>query len=174
MLKVSLQDEEEVPIVGIDDEGFINVKMKEEEERKKELLELKRIKKEEGKRRGIEIARQRRLIQQPPQEGSKRHGARNQHRHKFFIRWLLETFPHIIPNNDNNSHVLDIAGGKGELTARLTMCHSIPVILIDPRKAHVERCYTDLVYKSLPKKWQQRVSQRIKEEPNFVRTTLSS
>ncbi len=70
--------------------------------------------------------------------------------------------------------MLDIAGGKGELTARLTMCQSIPVILIDPRKAHVERCYTDLVYKSLPKKWQQRVSQQIKEEPNFVRTTLSS
>ena len=47
-------------------------------------------------------------------ERNKRHGARNQHRHKFFIKWLLKTFN--IKEDQSSSqeqqqqHILDVAG----------------------------------------------------------------
>lgn len=112
---------------------------------------------------------------------NKRHGARNQHRHKFFVKWILETFPQAIEKAKDHAHagggggaaadhmnmsgchhpghILDIAGGKGELSARLTLCHSLFVRMIDPRPANVYDCFYKNVYRSLPKKWQQRVDQ---------------
>ena len=70
----------------------------------------------------------------------KRHGARNQHKMKFFLRWLMETFPSAMaasslprPDSDDNKNgsssvptdsdstidhffnhplILDVAGGK--------------------------------------------------------------
>jgi hypothetical protein len=45
-------------------------------------------------------------------ERNKRHGARNQHRHKFFIKWLLKTF-NIKEGQSESSqqqHILDVAG----------------------------------------------------------------
>jgi hypothetical protein len=119
----------------------------------------------------------------PKRQG--RHGAKNQHKSKFFVRWLLQTFPHVLetvqhsvllqqpseqePNdtlennnttqttsihskttitNADESHdqdsssvqqfytqplLLDIAGGKGEVAARLIFCHQQRVVLVDPR-----------------------------------------
>jgi hypothetical protein len=45
-------------------------------------------------------------------EGNKRHGARNQHRHKFFIKWLIKTF-NIKEDqllSSQQQHILDVAG----------------------------------------------------------------
>jgi hypothetical protein len=117
---------------------------------------------------------------------SRRHsGARNQHRHRHFTRWVLKTFPEAVqlakeksqeppktcdehpdPETTENQdkhlkkhqcHILDVAGGKGELSARLTLCHSLRVKLVDPRPAPVLKCFLETVVRSLPKKWQQRV-----------------
>jgi len=99
---------------------------------------------------------------------SKRHGSKNQHRHKHFLRWLLQKFPLKSPDHAHN-HVLDIAGGKGELSARLTMCERLKVVMIDPRKANVMKCYVDRVLPTLPKKWQERFKSRSEE---FVKNTL--
>lgn len=110
----------------------------------------------------------------------KRHGARNQHRHKFFVKWIMEKFPKAVQqakddgsskrNEDKDDHrcrrhhlghrchVLDIAGGKGELSARLTLCHSLFVQMVDPRPANLYDCFYKNIYRSLPKKWQEKIS----------------
>ena len=172
-------------------------------EAKAEKARIKKLKKEEGRRRAIEIARERQRKQQHQQrEGngigsddivsctnnsehdgpkggrrSGRHGARNQHRHKFFAKWLLNTFPHLNQQHDSNpsnglrvqqQHVLDVAGGKGELAARLSMCHNLQVVLVDPRKADVSSCFTSVVLPKLPNKWQHRIEQQIADDPNFI------
>mmetsp|Transcript_11289 Transcript_11289/g.23086 ORF Transcript_11289/g.23086 Transcript_11289/m.23086 type:complete len:306 (+) Transcript_11289:972-1889(+) len=172
-------------------------------EAKTEKARIKKLKKEEGRRRAIEIARERQRKQQERQrEGSDigsddiasctsnskrdgqkggrrsgRHGARNQHRHKFFAKWLLSTFPHLSQQQDSNpsnglpvrqQHVLDVAGGKGELAARLSMCHNLQVVLVDPRKADVSSCFTSLVLPKLPNKWQHRIQQQISDDPDFI------
>lgn len=78
----------------------------------------------------------------------KRHGARNQHRHKQFVKWLIETFS--LQSKDDNTkttqirHVLDVAGGKGEVSARLCMCHLQNVVMVDPRPADIVHCYEKL------------------------------
>jgi len=103
-----------------------------------------------------------------------RHGSRNQHRHKYLVRWIAETFPNAIQtcqwDRDNSEpltsvpHIMDIAGGKGELAARLTICHKVNVVMIDPRKADVPACFMKNVYGSLPKKWQERISEKGSED----------
>lgn len=136
-------------------------------------------KRAEGRRRALEIAKQKAKQSQgssdtdPPRNGkratrkSARHGARNQNRHKNFTKWLLEKFPHIAENS-TSMHVLDVAGGKGELSARLSMCHSLKVVMIDPREANVPSVYLNDVVPKLPKKWQQSVLSRLDESPSFV------
>mmetsp|Transcript_1860 Transcript_1860/g.2564 ORF Transcript_1860/g.2564 Transcript_1860/m.2564 type:complete len:249 (-) Transcript_1860:51-797(-) len=107
-----------------------------------------------------------------------RHGARNQHRHKSFVKWLVETFP-LISNadgadSDRKPFVLDIAGGKGEVAARLCMCHQQNVVMVDPRPADIANCYKSLVLPKIPNKWQRRIADRLAENPNFVEETVES
>lgn len=103
---------------------------------------------------------------------SGRHGARNQHRHKHFAKWLLQTFPQSkLTSSDNTrstQHVLDVAGGKGELAARLCFCHGLKVVMVDPRTCDIVRCFQSLVLPKLPKKWQQRFKAQQEANPHFL------
>ena len=169
-------------------------------------LERKQRNKEEGKRRAIEIsiAKQSQkqsnindVIATEESEGKRgnrksvRHGARNQHRHRHLVQWILKTFPHVlndcinmkandddsITNNNNSAllrqmHILDVAGGKGELSARLSLCHSLHVVMIDPRCADVESVYINTVVRTLPKKWQGSTAEQLKQSSTFVRDEL--
>lgn len=157
---------------------------------KAEKARIKKLKKEEGRRRAIEMSKQRRRQQNQNEMGidgnssapdlakSTRHGARNQHRHKFFARWLLETFPFLqsspceSTNGREKCHVLDIAGGKGELTARLSMCHNLRVVLVDPRRADVASCFSSQVLPKLPNKWQSRIEEQLAENQHFVQEKI--
>ena len=119
---------------------------------------IKQAKKEEGMRRAKVIAEARRKADdeaKPQSEKEKsqsnRHGGRNQRRHQKLAKWILETFDFL----EEGSVVVDVAGGKGELAARLSYCHKINVCIIDPRKADVSKCFIDVVLPKLPKKWQQ-------------------
>lgn len=123
---------------------------------------------------------------------SARHGARNQHRHKQFAKWILETFPHILEEcayidensatNDANSgnsmkitrpmHVLDVAGGKGELSARLSLCHSLRVVMVDPRRADIASVYKNTVVPKLPKKWKASFDKNLEDNPSFLEDEL--
>lgn len=129
----------------------------------------------------------------------KRHGARNQHKIKFFLRWLMTTFPtalkasKILQQDGNDTFdnddpqrcddetsdkffvrplILDIAGGKGELAARLCFCNHQRVVLVDPRPADVVKCYEISVFRGLPKKWQERLRQKQASNPNLLTQTL--
>jgi hypothetical protein len=104
---------------------------------------------------------------------SGRHGARNQTRHKIFCKWLLQRFPQLLHNNTDVT-VLDVAGGRGELAARLTMCHQIRVIMVDPRPADVADCFETLVLPKLPNKWQAKLAEHKKENPDFIKETVNS
>ena len=103
----------------------------------------------------------------------KRHGARNQDRHKLFVKWLLETFDHLVTCDSSTTlHVLDVAGGKGEVAARLCMCHQLQVVMVDPRPADIVNCFESLVLPKIPKKWQQRLEAQRSENPDFVKNTI--
>jgi hypothetical protein len=116
--------------------------------------------------------------QPTPQKGRdpnrKRHGARNQHKMKYFVKWLLDTFPDAATtdNDETATHILDVAGGKGELAARLCMCHLQSVVMVDPRPADVADCFESLVLPKIPKKWQQRLEERRANNPNVVVDTI--
>ena len=112
----------------------------------------------------------------------KRHGARNQHRHKFFVKWIMETFPFLSKGEIEGDellqqqalHILDVAGGKGETSARLCMCHRQNVVMVDPRPADIVHCFETLVLPKIPKKWQQRLLHQQGTNPNFVREAIAS
>mmetsp|Transcript_3912 Transcript_3912/g.6025 ORF Transcript_3912/g.6025 Transcript_3912/m.6025 type:complete len:310 (+) Transcript_3912:129-1058(+) len=156
-------------------------------------LKTKEQKREEGRRRALEMA----IAKQSNQSNtsttpnnkrrgnrkSDRHGARNQHRHKHFAKWILDKFPHVVRECSSSSsttdeatmknmHVLDIAGGKGELSARFALCHSLRVVMIDPRPADVASVYLNSVVPKLPKKWQHSLEERLKHTPSFVEDEL--
>lgn len=166
-------------------------------------LERKQRNKEEGKRRAIEISIAKQSQKQSnindviaiEESGGKRgnrksvrHGARNQHRHRHFVQWIIKTFPHVLvdcidmkANDDSTTnstsslqrmHILDVAGGKGELSARLSLCHSLHVLMIDPRCADVESVYINTVVRTLPKKWQDSIAEQLKQSSTFVRDEL--
>ncbi|KAL3796829.1 hypothetical protein ACHAW5_002515 [Stephanodiscus triporus] len=168
-------------------------------------LETKQRKKEEGRRRALEIAMAKQKLPNSnnstksgkrANRKSARHGARNQDRHKRFAQWILNTFPHILADcvdvraddDQSNSrkgvhdattkkpaqrmHILDVAGGKGELAARLSLCHSLHVIMVDPRAADIQSVYMNSVVPKLPKKWQQSIEERLKQSPLFVQDEL--
>lgn len=120
---------------------------------------------------------------QKQRQTSKRHGARNQHRHKFFVKWLLETFDlkesksripqdvaasGLASDSQQQLHVLDIAGGKGEVAARLTMCHQQHVVMVDPRPANIVDCYEKIVLPKIPNKWQKRLEDQRRTNSDFV------
>lgn len=110
----------------------------------------------------------------PQKKERKRHGARNQHKTKHFLRWLSVTFPDALEHAhlSNNKHVLDVAGGKGELAARLCMCSLKRVVLVDPRPANVAACFLSRVLPQIPKKWQQNIRLQMDSKPSFVEETL--
>lgn len=122
------------------------------------------------------LNRQKRIGKNPTR---KRHGARNQNRHKNFVKWLVEIFD-LIPSNDHDGSdestpiILDVAGGKGEVSARLCMCHRQMVVMVDPRPADLPHCFETLVYPKIPNKWQQRLDEQRTQNPDFIAETLSS
>jgi hypothetical protein len=95
----------------------------------------------------------------------RRHGAKNQHKAKYFVRWLLDTFGDV-------KTVVDVAGGKGEIAARLCLCHGMKVTMIDPRQADIESVFMNIVAPKLPNKWQNRLRDRQSTEPSFVQDTI--
>lgn len=101
----------------------------------------------------------------------KRHGARNQHKMKHLVKWLHDIFFDAF-TTACESHVLDVAGGKGELAARLTMCHGMTVTMVDPRPADIPTVYLKGVVPKLPTKWQQRLEERCSANPKFVQETI--
>lgn len=115
-----------------------------------------------------------------PNGKKKRHGARNQHRHKIFVKWLLDTFDVGVDGTSTNNapttrtgqHILDVAGGKGEVSARLCMCHCQQVIMVDPRPANIVQCYETLVVPKIPNKWQRRLQEQQTKNPKFVHDTI--
>ena len=161
-------------------------------------VKTKEQKRQEGRRRALEMAIAKQAKESNAQchdgdnstttcESSKRrgnrksdrHGARNQHRHKHFARWILDKFPHVATAcsatkeaSTNKKHVLDIAGGKGELSARLALCHSLQVVMIDPRPADIASVYLNSVVPKLPKKWQHSLEERMRHTPTFVEDEL--
>ena len=177
------------------------------------MLKTKQQKKEEGRRRALEISiakQQQNTVSNNNNDSecgkgvggkrgnrkSARHGARNQHRHKQFARWILKTFPHVVEDcsdtikQDEHSsckidtriydeciqtqqlHILDVAGGKGELSARLSLCHSLRVVMIDPRPADIKAVYMNDVVPKLPNKWQTSINDRLEQKPSFVHDEL--
>ncbi len=172
--------------------------------------------------------------QQKEPKKKKRHGARNQHRHKFFVKWLLSKFDleqskcatssasetatkqsdsvnHVAAGGDisdgNNQeksdlqetengdadhrsgnscaristnghqqklHILDVAGGKGEVAARLTMCHQQRVVMVDPRPSNIVDCFERIVLPKIPNKWQRRLEGQRESNPDFVRNVVES
>jgi hypothetical protein len=191
-----------------------------------DIIKIKEQNRQEGKRRALAIAiakqQQQQKLQGSNNESSNnttnttttsnrrgnnrksdRHGARNQHRHKHFARWILQTFPHVVDectccssstatmmttstegedqehkatsstssstsSTSIGTHILDIAGGKGELSARLSLCHSLRIRMIDPRPANISDVYMNSVVPKLPKKWQISLKKRLVCRPNFV------
>lgn len=85
------------------------------------------------------------------------------------VRWLLETFA-----LDDGSHhrVLDVAGGKGELAARLALCHGMTVMLVDPRTADIASAYIRDVVPRLPRSWRDRIQDRCQSEPNYIQSMV--
>ncbi|CAB9505019.1 expressed unknown protein [Seminavis robusta] len=110
-----------------------------------------------------------------PKKKTGPHGARNQHRHIHFAKWLQQRFPmsfqesHLKKQDDAMRHILDIAGGKGELTARLSMCLQQRVVMVDPRQADIANCFDTQVLPRLPNKWQKRIEDQRADNPDFVR-----
>lgn len=90
----------------------------------------------------------------------KRHGSRNQHKTKDFVSFLRSTFAF--------EHMMDVAGGKGELTARLAICHNTRITLVDPRVADIGTVYVKTVLPRLPRKWQERGLARLQQDPDFI------
>jgi len=150
---------------------------------------------------------------------SKRHGARNQNRHKHFVKWLMETFnpeefcpssnkvtnpsclegcdvkeryqknkieneretmnskdknTNVINTTNQQWHILDVAGGKGEVSARLVMCHRHHVIMIDPRPANIVDCFERVVLPKIPNKWQRRLEDQRSTDPDFIKNIVQS
>jgi len=114
----------------------------------------------------------------PATARNKRHGARNQHKMIGFVRWLTKTFalhPQQAVDGSTQPHrILDVAGGKGELAARLTLCQQCIVTMVDPRIADVPSVYMKTVVPKLPKKWQTRLQERLQDNPNFVEETVNA
>jgi hypothetical protein len=139
---------------------------------------------EVGPRQGIQQSyKDRRKLQNPQR---KRHGARNHDKSKLFARWLEEVFPNQLHSGESSDNkdggggggdeddtvqkdlILEVAGGKGELAARLCVCHQRHVILIDPRPCDIERVFKTTVLRVLPRVYKERFEKREKAEPNYV------
>jgi hypothetical protein len=95
---------------------------------------------------------------------------------KTFVKWLHQNlFDESGANSSGkpqHHHILDVAGGKGELAARLVMCHGMKVTMVDPREADIPSVYLRDVLPRLPSKWQDRLKERIKDNPHVVADTV--
>eukprot|EP00633_Aureoumbra_lagunensis_P008007 CAMPEP_0197318524 /NCGR_PEP_ID=MMETSP0891-20130614/51422_1 /TAXON_ID=44058 ORGANISM="Aureoumbra lagunensis, Strain CCMP1510" /NCGR_SAMPLE_ID=MMETSP0891 /ASSEMBLY_ACC=CAM_ASM_000534 /LENGTH=602 /DNA_ID=CAMNT_0042809031 /DNA_START=75 /DNA_END=1883 /DNA_ORIENTATION=+ len=82
------------------------------------------------------------------------HGARSERRGSVFVRWLLETYG---IDRLRVEGVVDVAGGRGEISARLAHCHQIPCVLMDPRATmeSMEDTLIRRVARHLPQKFRQ-------------------
>jgi Methyltransferase domain len=98
-----------------------------------------------------------------------RHGATNQHKMKDFVRWIIRMF-----DLQPRDVILDVAGGKGELAARLIMCHNMVVTLVDPRRTNIASVYEKTVVPRLPRKWQDRIAEKLKANSSFVEETVNA
>ena len=63
---------------------------------------------------------------------SVRFGARNENRAAVLVKWLVETFG---VERLRLEGVCDVAGGRGEVAARLAHCHDVRCVLVEPREA---------------------------------------
>lgn len=101
--------------------------------------------------------------------GNRKKRTQTHDRHKRFVKWIIETFPHVVnESKEAGTHVLDVASGKGETAARLSMCHQIKVMMIEPRISNVEACYKSNVLSKLPIKWQRSMEAHLLENPDFI------
>ena len=124
-------------------------------------------------------------------------GVKNQHKMKTFVNWLVQTFPQLNKvhrtaskdiTRDGTLHttvvvqeetpleatplVIDIAGGKGELAARLIMCQRLRVVMIDPRESDVPLCFEKTVLPKLPAVWRCRFQRRQQDDPQMLIQTF--
>ena len=110
--------------------------------------------------------KERRRLKNPQR---KRHGARNQDKAKQFVRWLIDHFPDIFQGDGaTDKPILDVAGGKGELAARLCVCHGRKVVMVDPRPSDPRNCFETTVLPKIPNKWQAGIQNKMKENPRFL------
>lgn len=111
-----------------------------------------------------------------PKSSNRKKRTQTQDRHKRFVKWIIGTFPHVMndSNDEGGKHILDVASGKGETAARLSMCHQIKVMMIEPRLANVEATYKSKVLSKLPIKWQQRMEAHLVEDPDFISNKIRS
>ena len=88
-----------------------------------------------------------------------RHGAANKNRSKIFIDFVVAKFA-LSSNKNNNKKgvILDVAGGKGENTLRLVVCHQLRAVLIDPREADFYATFTKMLVPRLPGNWRRRIN----------------
>ena len=93
-------------------------------------------------------------------------GARNERRGRVFVKFLLDTFGEAALRERGG--VLDVAGGHGEITARLAYCHHIASTLLDPKRADLEATLHEKVVAKLPAFWRQRAT------PEAVAAALAS
>ena len=80
----------------------------------------------------------------------RRHGARNGDRAAVFVRWVTQVFG---IERLRRCGVVDVAGGSGEIAARLAHCFGIPCVVVDPRTDDVEGTLIKKVKPRLPSKW---------------------
>jgi hypothetical protein len=117
----------------------------------------------------------------------KRFGARNHNKMQVLAKWIStnETFRNNIfgpktmctnddGNNDGIVRILDVAGGKGELAARLCMCHGMNVTMVDPRPADILHVFNSIVLPKLPNKWQHSIEGKVQSNPNFIEETIAT
>ncbi|GMI36823.1 hypothetical protein TeGR_g13517, partial [Tetraparma gracilis] len=106
--------------------------------------------------RAIEISKSRAADPQNPPKTHKGHGAHNASRSRVFAAFLLERFLSPAPPGP----VLDVAGGSGEVAVRLSFCHRVECVLLEPREADLRRTFEKRVLPFLPKKHQARLRAR--------------
>ena len=119
------------------------------------------------------------MTSSPGPKTRKRHGARNQHKTGHFVRWLLKTFPHLDGYNkkdvtlEDTPLVVDVAGGKGECTARLSLCHRLRVVFVDPRECDPVACFQKEVLPRLPRAWRDRIYEKLQDDPRMLEERVS-
>lgn len=108
----------------------------------------------------------------------KRFGARNNNRMKVLLKFIFYEFHETIfqpakrDNPNKTIQILDVAGGKGELAARLSLCHNTNVIMIDPRPANILHVFHSIIFPKLPNKWQYSIRQKMENDSQFLENIL--